>query len=408
LTTDLGFGTATPEEVGLSADGLDRVDAAVRRKVDDGVLAGAVTLVARHGKVVRVNTMGDARRFPRKPMRADTIFRLFSMTKPVTGLAMGILADQGRWRPDDAIADHLPELRGLRVAAGTDARGRLILQEPEHPPTMLELMTHTAGFTYGRDRNDPADRIYRRLRPLRAGTLDDLVTRVAQVPLAYQPGTKWRYSMAMDLQGAIIERLSGQSLPRFCREHIFRPLGMVDTDFHTPQDKLPRRAALYFRGGPFRLLPIRNPKYRDRDTDPPAAMGGMGLVSTVDDYARFAQVLLNRGEWHGRRVVSAEAVDAQLTNHLPEAMLHPGFRTGHMHFRPGFGYGHNGAVVHDPARAGARVGRGTYEWDGAAGTWFWVDPEHDLLYIGMIQLMSYSGPPMQKITQDLIADAILT
>jgi CubicO group peptidase (beta-lactamase class C family) len=136
-------------------------------------------------------------------------------------------------------------------------------------------------------------------------------------------------------------------------------------------------------------------------------MGGMGLVSTVGDYARFAQLLLNRGEWHGRRIVSAEAVDAQMTNHLPEAMLAKEFRTGHMHFRPGFGYGYSGAVFYDPRRAGAPVGRGTYEWDGAAGTWFWADPEHDLLYVGMIQLLSYSAPPMQRITQDLLGDAIL-
>ncbi|NUS09659.1 MAG: beta-lactamase family protein [Nonomuraea sp.] len=349
-----GLGVATPEEAGLSPEGLDRVDAAVRRKIDEGVIAGAVTLVARHGKIVRTSAMGLDRRFPRTPMRTDTIFRVFSMTKPVTGLAMGILADRGLWRPDDAIADHLPELRNLRVATGFDDRGAPILADPGHAPTMRELMTHTAGLTYGRDRSDPLRPLYRKERPLRARDLDDLVARVSRLPLAYQPGTSWRYSISMDLQGAIVERLSGRSLPDFFREHIAEPLGMTDTAFHTPPGKRRRRAALYFTGGPLRLLPVPNPLARDWSAPPTAAMGGMGLVSTIGDYARFAQLLLNRGEWHGRRVVSAEAVTAQMSNQLPEPLLEQGFHVGHM-----------------------------------------------------IQLLSYAPPPMQKITQALVADAIL-
>ncbi len=189
--------------------------------------------------------MGLDRRFPRTPIRTDTIFRIFSMTKPVTGLAMGILADRGLWRPDDAVADHLPELRNLRVVTGFDDRGAPILADPVHPPTMRELMTHTAGFTYGRDRSDPLRPLYRKERPLRARDLDDLVARVSRLPLAYQPGTSRRYSISMDLQGAIVERLSGQSLPDFFREHIVEPLGMTDTAFHTPPGK--RRAVLHRR-----------------------------------------------------------------------------------------------------------------------------------------------------------------
>ncbi|GAB3569045.1 serine hydrolase domain-containing protein [Amycolatopsis endophytica] len=399
--------TATPEEAGLSSEGLDRVDAAVRRKIDDGVIAGAVTLVARHGRIVRTRATGLARRFPREPSRTDTIFRVFSMTKPVTGLAMGILADRGLWKPDDAVADHLPELRNLRVATGFDDRGRPVLADPDHPPTLRELLTHTAGFTYGTDRADPLTPLYRREKPLRARNLDDLVARAGRLPLAFQPGTSWRYSIAMDLQGAIIERLSGQSLPDFFRQHIFEPLGMTDTAFHTPPAKQRRRATLHYTGGPFRLLPVPNPVFGDSSRPPEAAFGGMGLVSTVGDYARFAQLLLNRGDWHGRRIVSAEAVTAQMTNQLPEDLLARGFRAGHMYLRPGFGYGYNGAVFHDPALAGAPVGRGTYQWDGAAGTWFWVDPEHDLLYVGMIQLLSYTAPPLQKMTQALLHDALL-
>jgi CubicO group peptidase (beta-lactamase class C family) len=401
------FGAAAPEEVGLSSSGLDRVDAAVQRKIDEGVITGAVTLVARRGRIVRTRALGRDRRFRRTPMRTDSIFRIFSMTKPVTGLAMGILADQGRWRPTDAIADHLPELRELQVANGVDDRGRPVLVDPEHLPTMRELMTHTAGFSYAGDKSDPLDPHYRAAKPFRARDLDDFVARVARLPLGYQPGTSWRYSLSMDLQGAIIERLSGLPLPEFYRRHIFEPLGMADTDFHTPREKRGRRAGLYYSGGRIRQLPIRNPLFRESSGEPSAAWGGMGLVSTIGDYARFAQLLLDGGECGGRRIVSAEALHAQMSNQLPEALLRRGFQVGHMRLRPGFGYGYDGAVFHDPALAGSPVGRGTYQWDGAAGTWFWVDPEHELLYIGMIQLMSHQAPPMQELTQSLIADAIL-
>lgn len=225
--------------------------------------------------------------------------------------------------------------------------------------------------------------------------------------MAYQPGAEWRYSYSTDIQGVVIERLTGQSLPEFVQREIFEPLGMTDTAFHTPEEKLPRRAKLYYAGGPFRLLKVRNPLYKDRTTQPPFALAGMGLVSTTTDYVRFAQLLLNRGTYAGRRIVSQESVAAMMTNQLPESLLARGFSAGHMRIGPGFGYGWNGAVVHDPQRTDRPVGTGTYMWDGAAGRWFWVDPEHDLTYVGMIQLLSYSAPPLQAITQRLMADAIL-
>jgi CubicO group peptidase (beta-lactamase class C family) len=170
---------------------------------------------------------------------------------------------------------------------------------------MRELLTHTAGFTYGRDRADPLHLLYRKEKPFDARNLDDFVARVGRLPLAFQPGTSWKYSLAMDLQGAIIERLTDQSLPEFFRRHIFDPLGMADTGFGVPREKRGRRSGLYYTGGPFRLLPMPNPLFRESRGVP---WGGMGLVSTVDDYARFAQLLLNRGEWAGKRIVSAAAV----------------------------------------------------------------------------------------------------
>ncbi|MCX5561387.1 serine hydrolase [Streptomyces sp. NBC_00038] len=402
-----GLGRATPEEVGLSTAGLQRVDAAVQLKVDERVIAGAVTLTARHGRIVRTSVLGRPARAGDRRLAEDTIFRIFSMTKPVTGVAMGILADRGLWAPQDPIAKHLPELADLKVYTGTDRQGRPLLEEPAHPPTVGELLTHTAGFCYGKRRGDRVERAAVRKKVLRATGTDDFLARIAALPLVFQPGTQWRYSVAMDIQGVLIERLSGQSLPDFFQERIFRPLGMRDTAFHTPPDKLHRRARLYYTLGPFHLQRGPNLFVKDHTHPPAFALGGMGLVSTAADYARFAQLLLNRGEFAGQRIVSAASVETQMTNHLPDALLTHEYQAGHYRIRPGFGYGWNGAVVHDPEQAGLPVGRGTYMWDGAAGTWFWADPEHDLIHIGMIQLLSYSAPPLQRITQHLMADAIL-
>jgi CubicO group peptidase (beta-lactamase class C family) len=182
---------------------------------------------------------------------------------------------------------------------------------------------------------------------------------------------------------------------------------MVDTDFHTPPEKSHRLATLYLDEGAGTLKPIANPLKRDDSAPPALASGGGGLVSTAGDYARYAQMLLNEGEWDGRRILSPQAVRLQMTNHLPDWMMQKGFLIGQQRIRPGFGIGLNGVVFTDPAAAGVPVGRGTYHWDGAAGTWFWADPENDLLFVGMIQLMSQSAPPLQARTQTLMADAIV-
>ena len=402
-----GLGTATPEEVGLSSAGLDRVDAIVQDAVDRRLIAGAVTLTARHGRIVRTRVMGVDHRFPRKQLHEDTIFHIFSMTKPITGLAMSILADRGLWHPGEPIARYLPEFAGLKVLAGFDDHGRPILEDPEHAPTMGELMTHTAGFGYGSDKDRPETRLYKREKPLEAPDLRQFVARMARLPLAFQPGTRWQYSLAMDIQGAIVERLTGRRFADFLREEVFEPLGMVDTAFFVPPRKKRRLARLHLTGFGLTLVPFHNILFSDHHREPGAAFGGMGLYSTLHDYARFAQLLLNRGVWEGRRLVSEDALAAQMSNHLPESMLAKPWVTGQMHFRPGFGYGYDGAVVFDPVAAELPVGRGSYFWDGAAGTWFWVDPENDLLYVGMIQLFSYSAPPLQALTQTAMADAIL-
>jgi CubicO group peptidase (beta-lactamase class C family) len=399
---------ATPESVGLSTAGLAKIDAYLQGFVDKQELAGAVTLVARHGKVVHTSVMGKKDLASGEPLALDTIFRIFSMTKPVTGVAMAILYDEGKWSPDDLISKHLPEFEGVKVWGGLDAAGAPKLVDAESPPTMRQLMSHTAGLSYGFNPADPLDKLYQGAQVWQSGSLAEFSRKVAGLPLAYQPGSKWVYSLSMDIQGAIIEKLSGQSLPEFMRTRMFEPLGMVDTAFHTPPHKAPRRATLY-RWSPTRKELVVSPGLLggDHEAPPPLAIGGGGLVSTVGDYARFAQMLLNGGELDGARIVSAAALKLQMSSALTADFVAKGWGVGAQQLRPGFSYAFNGAVFTDPKLAGVPVGKGTYHWDGAAGTWFWVDPVHDLLYVGMIQLLSESAPPLQKTTQTLMADAII-
>ena len=237
----------TPEEAELSSAGLDAVDAAVQSYIDKGALAGALLLVARHGCIARVSTLGADDIATGAPLGEDSIFRIFSMTKPITGTAMMMLHDDGLWHPDDAIAKHLPELADVQVL---NEDGSLVA--PARAPTMLDLMTHRAGFAYGINIGEPSDKVealYREAKILSSDDLDDLVGRLGRLPLAYHPGAKWRYSLAMEVQGAIVERLSGLSLPEFMRTRIFEPLGMVDTAFHIPPEKRHRLAKLYLKMG---------------------------------------------------------------------------------------------------------------------------------------------------------------
>jgi CubicO group peptidase (beta-lactamase class C family) len=399
---------ATPESVGLSTAGLEAIDGYLKGLIDEGTLAGVVTLVARHGKTVHTSVMGQKDLASGEPLALDTIFRIFSMTKPVTGVAMSILFDQGLWSPDDPIAKHLPAFEGVRVFDGVDESGAARTVAAGHAPTMRELMTHTAGLSYGFDPQNSLDKLYQAKQVWQSASLAQFADKVASLPLAYQPGSKWLYSLSMDVQGAIIEQLSGQSLPEFMRTRVFEPLGMADTAFHTPPDKRARRATLY-RWSPRQQKLIEAPNILGADYEaPPAlAIGGGGLVSTAADYARFAQMLLNGGELDGRRIVSAAALRQQMSNHLSEELIAARHGVGHQQLRPGFGYGFNGAVFTDPALAGVPVGKGSYHWDGAAGTWFWVDPVNDLLYVGLVQLLSETAPALQKTTQTMMADAIV-
>ena len=378
---------AKPESVGFSSERLERLHRLIQQEVDSKLLAGAITILARHGKVIDYRTYGVRDLATGAPMTKEVIFRDYSMTKPVTGVAMMLLYEEGKWLPSDPLSKYIPEFAQLKVFKGVGPDGKMILVDPDHAPTMQELLTHSAGFSYGSG-HSVVDAMYQEKKLMQSATLQEMISKVATLPLNYQPGKGWTYSISMDIEGYLVEKLSGQTLPDFMRERIFAPLDMKDAGFFVPAEKRSRFATNYRGDAQGRLVPTLT------DSDPPdyagqptAPSGGGGLVSTAEDYYRFAQMLGNGGELGEKRILSPAAIKLMGSNHLPANLLTGEFGIGQHIMRSGFGYGFNCAVIFDPLEAGMPDGKGTLFWDGAAGTWFWVDPANDIVFVGMIQRM---------------------
>jgi CubicO group peptidase (beta-lactamase class C family) len=386
---DAGAPGVKPETVGFSSARLQRLDAGMKALVDDKQLAGIVTMVARRGQVVQQTAHGFRDLANNTPMQQDSIVRIYSMTKPITGVAMMILYEEGKWKPGDPIARYIPEFKDLKVYKSSDQDGKPVLEAPAHAPTMGELMSHTAGFTYGYFGSTPVDKMYQQSNPLASGSLQEFIGKVAALPLAYQPGEGWVYSVGVDIQGYLVEKLSGQPFPEFLRQRIFEPLGMKDTAFFVPESKLPRLATVYsWQAQGLAPMP------RDPAVSQPPGMpsGGGGLYSTALDYLRFAQMLAHGGQLDGVRILAPGTVELMTRNHVPEAVQNSKFGIGNYRMQPGFGFGYDVAVYEDPGRIGSTAGKGTYLWDGIAGTWFWIDPTNDIVFVGMIQRWGAAGP----------------
>jgi len=400
----------TPESLGFSSERLGWLHGAMQRTVDEKSVAGVVTLLMRHGKLVEERSYGVKDMASGAPMTDDTIFRIYSMTKPVTGVAMMILYEEGKWHSTDPISKFIPEFADLKVFKTLDANGAIITEPPVHPPTMAELLTHTAGFTYGLFGTTPVDKLYLARNCFGGASLHDMMKCLAGMPLLYQPGSKWVYSVAMDIQGYIIEKLSGKPLGEFMEERIFKPLRMTDTAFFVPKEKRARFATLY-SGGPDGKLIVTGEASGPRAdyvSMPGAPSGGGGLVSTARDYARFAQMLLNHGQLDGARILSPAAVDLMTSNHLPPRLMTGEFSIGKEVMRPGHGWGYDLAVFNDPPAADEIVGKGTFYWEGAAATWFWADPAADLVFVGMTQRMYGNGqPPMDHFSRPPVYGALI-
>jgi CubicO group peptidase (beta-lactamase class C family) len=408
--TIAGLPSTSAEDVGMSGERLGRLATAMEQLTDERRLAGITTAVARHGKLAFFGTFGQRDIEANAPMSPDAIFRIYSMSKPITGVALMILYEEGKFRLSDPVAKYIPEFANLQVAAGPKGTR---LEKLDHPITVRELMTHTAGFTYGSTSPSPVDQMYLKKQVLAFdGTLRDMITRLAEIPLSHQPGTAWKYSVAVDVQGYLVEALSGQTLDAFLQKRLFEPLNMLDTGFYVPKEKANRLAQIYAYGSDGHLLPpskfddttqaggvpIRRDEVVARYLAPPTFLsGGGGLVSTAADYLRFAQMLLNGGELDGIRILSPLTVDLMRRNQLPREVKE---------ISPGVGFGLDVAVVDDPVAADG-ISQGEYYWSGAAGTWFWIDPVEDLVFVGMIQQFGDQRPDVRSLSRRLTYQAIL-
>lgn len=379
---------AAPESVGVSPERLKRLDAGMKGLVDQGRLAGIVTLMARKGKVVHFTAHGKKDIRQPEPMTKDAIFRIYSMTKPVTGVAMMMLYEEGKWRLDDPVTRHLPEFAKLQVYTGENPDGTPKVEPQRRPMTMRELMTHTGGLAYGLVGAHPVDKLF-----LKANVLDStqplqaMIDKMAALPLLAQPGTRWSYSAAVDVQGYLVEKLSGLSFAEFLDTRLFKPLGMKDTAFHVPKEKLARLALMHGEDDGGQLVNT-SARQSDPTVVPTAAFGGHGLFSTATDYARFAQMLLDGGELGGVRILAPRTAEMVRTNHV----LADPLKT----MRQGQGWGLGGQVILDAAASGEPYSDGSFHWWGIGGTWFWIDPVKDLVFIGMIQ---HQGRGLTATTQ---------
>ena len=383
-----------PEALGLSGERLARIDTHLKTHyVDPEKIAGALTLVFRRGEIAYLAPIGLMDRERGKPMAADTIFRIYSMSKPITSVALMMLYEHGRFQLNDPVHKLIPGWRDLRVyRAGNYPR---FLTEPcERPMTIRDLMAHTSGLTYGFMERTNVDAAYRRLGigTLGArfeGTLEDMVKHLATLPLEFSPGTAWNYSVSTDVLGHLVQVLSGERFDEYLRRNVFEPLGMVDTGFHVPSEKVDRFAACYDRDSRKKLRLQDDPEKSPYLEPPPLLSGGGGLVSTAADYLRFCRMLLNGGELDGTRLLGRKTLELMTQNHLPGGRDLADCSAGIFSETPyeGVGFGLGFSINLDPTRSQLVGSVGEYAWGGAASTIFWIDPREDLIVIYMTQLM---------------------
>jgi CubicO group peptidase (beta-lactamase class C family) len=393
-----------PESVGMSADRLERIGAAMKSYVDRGVYAGISTLVARRGKVVHSRQFGWRDKEAQAPMAPDTIFRLYSMTKPVICVALMTLFEEGRFRLIDPVAKYIPAFAGVKVL---DADGALV--NPVRPINVRDLMAHTSGLTYSFLEDSPASKMYARAKLFDANCpLDAAIDDLATFPLAFQPGTRWQYSVGIDVAARLIEAISGQKLSVFLQEQLFEPLAMRDTGFEVAPEKQNRLAAMY--GRPDVIDPAQtmrssleawrngvNARLDVSASYPVAsngrfARGGHGLFSTTGDYFRFAQMMANGGELEGKRILGRMTLSLMHSNCLPASLLPIEIGGAPL---AGYGFGLGSRVAMDVAQTGAPGSVGEYGWSGAAKTHFWVDPKEQVVALFMTQsMMSFDLPEL--------------
>lgn len=380
-------GTAEPDSAGMSSARLERLEHLNQQYVDEGKLAGVMTVVARHGKIVHLSAAGTYGVDNDKPLSEDTLFRIYSMTKPVTAVALMMLYEEGAFQLSDPVSKYLPQFKDMKVWKQDH------LEDAQREITMHHLLTHTSGLSYGAGKSE-VDEAYQEADLLRTKDLDEFIERVANLPLMHEPGERWTYGLSYDVLGAVAEKISGQNYAEFLKARILDPLGMGDTFFYLPDDKkdrFPTNHVWNFETSELAVFPDDDPLNHSYYGSMFYA-GGHGLVSTIGDYMKFLEMLRNGGSLNGVRILSPKTIQFMTTNHLPAATslaASGGSSTldiPSVGRKVGFGIGFG--IVRDPAEAGVISSPGTYFWGGHAGTIFWVDPREDLVAIGMLQLIA--------------------
>jgi CubicO group peptidase (beta-lactamase class C family) len=385
---------------GMSAERFQHLDNHFHRLVDEGKIAGVVTWVARRGQVVHEDAYGMADLEAKRPMTKDSWFYVYSMTKPITSVALLMLYEEGHFQLRDPIARYLPELANLKLYDRDGFGGRMVLKDPARQPTIQDVFRHTAGFLYGPAGNRSIDKAYGEADVM-GSTLAELTQRLGKLPLAYEPGTQWVYSVSHDVQARLVEVLSGMPFDQFVRQRIFEPLGMKNAVFGRPDALKDQFAVIYNVNPEGKLAPSGA---LDAPGSATRVLGGFSVSTTAADYGRFAQMLVNSGELDGVRILSRKTIDLMDSNHLPAGVLR-GAAGGGTAFGEGYGLGVR--VVIDPAMAGNLTSKGTFGWSGAAGTHFFVDRDEALVAVFMIQKMGApDGPGMAAQFETLVYQAI--
>lgn len=393
-----------PEDVGMSTDRLKRIDQMIQRRIDAGDMAGAVTIVARKGKVVHLDARGVMDLESKKPVAPDTMFRVASMTKPVTGLAIMMMLEEGKVRLTDPVSRYIPEFRGMKVAVAlpgqpAGGRGRGAQSAPAAPQfytvpaereiTVKDLLTHVSGLASGTMSNSATQKLNRRPEE----NLASYIPRLGTTPLEFQPGSRWAYSAqaGFDTLGRIVEIASGIPLDQFFRQRIFDPLGMKDIYFWPPDDRWPRVASVYTRTADG-LRKSQNPNGMSSKV---YFMGSGGLISTAEDYLPMGVMLANGGQFNGKRLLSPKTVEMMRAVHVPDTL--PGRQ-------PGEGYGLSVRVVSDHAKRGTLLSTGTYGWSGVYGTHFFIDPVEQVVAVLMVQT---SNQEVNRDFEDMVMQSII-
>ena len=388
------------ESVGMSTERLDTLRQRLQQVLDEQVTAGIQVLIARRGEVVMYENLGYANVEQRQSLSDESLFRIYSMTKPIVGTAMMMLYEEGRYSLSDPLSMHIPEFADLKVFDGTDENGEVILVDPVREPTIHDLLQHTAGFTYGIFGNTPVDRMYvEQSIGNYDESLQDLIDELAATPLLYQPGTRWVYSVSVDVQGYLIEKWTGMSVGEFLEEKLFEPLGMDQTMAWVPPEEAHLLATVYTHDESGKRAVFDGDFVNNQFRPPTGFSGGGQLVSTADDYWRFSQMLLNGGEFEGVRYLSPRTVDMMRDNRLPAGVSMPQNDSA--------GFGLNFGVTVDASGIGYPASDGEYSWGGLASTVFWIDPKEELVVVMLTQYLPFNGPYYRDLMHRMVHAAII-